>query len=204
MAKNQTPIVKLSRRLGIILGKEKYVRRRPYPPGVHGPKHGARRSRTSSYGEQLLEKQKAKALYGLLEKQFHRYFEAASKSEGNTAESMIQLLEKRLDNTVYRLGFAKTRRQARQLVSHGFIMVNGKRVDIASFSVRIGDEIAIKELKKEKGIVKNIAELNKDSQIPKWLACDLAELKGKVTSNPESDDVEKLFDPRLIVEFYSR
>lgn len=203
MAKNQTPIVKLSRRLGIVLGKEKYVRRRPYPPGVHGPKQGNHR-RISGYGEQLLEKQKAKAVYGLLEKQFRRVFEKASQHKGNTAEFMLQFLEQRLDNVVYRLGFAKTRKQARQLVGHGFILVNDALVDIPSYSVSVGEVISVKENKKTKGIVKAMGEINKESQVPKWLNADVAALKGKVTGEPQMDDVEKVFDPRLIVEFYSR
>lgn len=204
MAKKSTPIVKLSRRLGITLGKEKYVRRRPYPPGVHGPKQGARKPRLSSYGEQLKEKQKARAVYGILEKQFRNYFVKASRSKGNTAEFLLQLLEQRLDNVVYRLGFAKTRRQARQLVGHGFILVNDQRVDIPSFHVRVNDVIHIKDSKKEKGIVKAIAETSKEHQIPKWLLSEPAILSGKVTGEPQTDDVEKLFDSRLIVEFYSR
>ena len=204
MAKNQTPIVKLSRRLGIVLGKEKYVKRRPYPPGIHGPKQAMRKPRLSGYGEQLLEKQKAKAVYGLLEKQFSRVFEKASQSKGNTAEIMVQLLEQRLDNVVYRLGLAKTRKQARQLVGHGFVMVNDKLVDIPSYTVRIGEEISVKESKKGKGIVKTMAEFHKENQVPKWLVCDVTALKGKVTGEPQMDDVEKVFDPRLIVEYYSR
>ena len=163
-----------------------------------------RKPRLSSYGQQLLEKQKAKAVYGLLEKQFRRYFEKASTSKSNTAEFMIQLLEKRLDNVVYRLGLAKTRKQARQLVGHGFVQVNGALVDIPSYEVRVGSEISVKESKKQKGIVKTMAEFHKQVQVPKWLDCDVASLKGKVTGEPQLDDVEKVFDPRLIVEFYSR
>jgi len=204
MAKNQIPIVKLSRRLGIALGKEKYVRRRPYAPGVHGPKQGKQKSRLSSYGEQLLEKQKAKAIYGLLEKQFCKYFEKASQSKGNTSEAMIQLLEKRLDNVVYRLGLAKTRRQARQLVSHGFVMVNDALVDIPSYSVRVGEKISVKENKKQKGVVKQMAEIHRENQVPKWLVCEVAKLEGKVTGEPQAEDVEMAFNPRLIVEYYSR
>lgn len=203
MAKNQTPIVKLSRRLGIVLGKEKYVRRRQYPPGVHGPKQGNHR-RISGYGEQLLEKQKAKAIYGLLEKQFRKCFEKASQHKGNTSEFMIQLLEQRLDNVIYRLGFAKTRKQARQIVGHGFVLVNNHLVDIPSYQISVGDVITLKENKKEKGIVKQMADFKKESQVPKWLNADVTTLSGKVTGEPTMDDVEKVFDPRLIVEFYSR
>lgn len=203
MAKNQIPTVKLSRRLGIVLGKEKYVRRRQYPPGVHGPKQGSHR-RLSGYGEQLLEKQKAKAVYGLLEKQFRKCFEQAAAHKGNTSEMMISLLERRLDNVVYRLGLAKTRKQARQLVGHGFVLVNDKLVDIPSYRVSVGEVISVKENKKSKGIVKSMPELSKEAQVPKWLTMDMASLKGKVTGEPQMDDVEKVFDPRLIVEFYSR
>lgn len=203
MAKNQTPIVKLSRRLGITLGKEKYVRRRQYPPGVHGPKQGSHR-RLSGYAEQLLEKQKAKAVYGLLEKQFRRCFDKASQHKGNTAEFMIQLLEQRLDNTIYRMGFAKTRKQARQLVGHGFVLVNNTLVDIPSYQVSVGDVLSIKENKKTKSNVKSISELQKTTTIPKWLDVDMKLLTGRVTAEPTMDDVEKVFDPRLIVEFYSR
>ncbi len=204
MAKNQTPILKLSRRLGISLGKDKYAKRRPYPPGIHGPKNAKRRKRLSSYGEQLLEKQKAKAVYGLLEKQFSNYFKKATRSEGNTGEIMVQLLELRLDNAVYRMGLAKTRRQARQIVGHGFVLVNGKKVNIPSFSVSVGDEISIKETKKETGIVKEMTETHKSSQLPQWITCDISTLTGKVTSLPEGKDLDRVFDPTLIVEFYSR
>src|SRR3989339_23583 len=152
MAKQRTPIVKLSRRLGIVLGKEKYVRRRAYPPGVHGPKQAGGRVRLSPFGIQLKEKQKAKAIYGILERQFSNYFAKASRKGGNTAENLVQLLELRLDNVIYRLGWARTRRQSRQMVGHGFVQVNGSCVDIPSFSVSIGDVIAIKPSKIEKEI----------------------------------------------------
>lgn len=204
MAKDSTPIVKRSRRLGITLGKDKYVRRRSYPPGIHGPKQGQQRSRISSFGQQLIEKQKAKAIYGILERQFHRYFEEASQHKGNTGELMLQMLELRLDNVIFRLGFAKTRRQARQMVSHGFILVNGSRVNIPSYRVRIGDSITIKESKMAKGIVKFIPDAMKASPLSKWLSRDDQTLTGKITSLPQSEDIDQQFDPTLIVEFYSR
>lgn len=204
MAKQRTPIVKLSRRLGITLGKEKYVRRRAYPPGVHGPKQARRRPRLSSYGEQLKEKQKAKAIYGVMERQFSNYFKKAARKEGNTASILVQLLERRLDNVVYRLGWARTRRQARQMVNHGFIMVNGGRVDIPSFSVSVGDEISIKPSKVEKGIIKLIPEAMNLGTLPGWISRDEKATTGKVTSIPEGDDLNQGFDPTLIVEFYSR
>ncbi|MBI4435422.1 30S ribosomal protein S4 [Candidatus Uhrbacteria bacterium] len=204
MATQRTPIVKRSRRLGITLGKEKYVRRRAYPPGVHGPKQAMSRSRLSSYGEQLKEKQKAKAIYGILERQFSNYFAKASRTGGNTAEYLVRYLELRLDNVVYRLGWAKTRRQARQMVGHGFILVNDKRVDIPSFSVSIGDVISIKPSKVEKGIVKSIPEAMNHSTLPAWISRDEKAMTGKVTALPEGEDLKQDFDPTLIVEFYSR
>ncbi len=204
MARNTSPIVKRSRRLGIVLGKEKFARRRTYPPGVHGPKQSVGRIRMSAYGEQLREKQKAKALYGILEKQFSRYFEKASKTKGNTAEMLVKTLEMRLDNVVYRLGWAKTRRQARQIVSHGFVTVNSKKVDVPSYETTIGEEVSIKESKLEKGIVKGIPEAIKAGSLPKWIARDDKTLKGRVIDLPQGDDLEQGFDPTLIVEFYSR
>ena len=202
MGRNNTPIAKRSRRLGIILGKEKVVRRRSYPPGVHGPKNAAGHVKLSSYGEQLREKQKAKAIYGVLERQFRRCFQKASKTKGNTAEMLVKLLEIRLDNVVYRLGWAKTRRQARQMVGHGFISVNGKKVDVPSFEVRIGDSIAIREIKLQKNLIKNMQEWLRQNPLPQWVARDEKELKGKIVSLPEGGDLEQGFDPTLIVEFY--
>lgn len=204
MARDFTSIVKRSRRLGVILGKEKAARRRNYPPGIHGPKQARSRARLSSYGEQLQEKQKAKALYGILERQFRKTFERASRKKGNTAEAFVQFLEIRLDNVVFRLGFAKTRRQARQIVSHGFITVNGKSVNIPSYAVSVGDEIKIKENKKEKGIVKQIPEAMTASKLPSWLTRDEKTFAGKVTGIPQGEDLDQIFDPTLIVEFYSR
>ncbi|MFA4845988.1 MAG: 30S ribosomal protein S4 [Patescibacteria group bacterium] len=204
MARNTDPIVKRSRRLGLVLGKEKFARRRAYPPGVHGPKQSKMRPRISAYGEQLREKQKAKALYGVLERQFQNYFKKASQTKGNTAETLVRLLEMRLDNVVYRLGWGKTRRQARQMVNHGFILVNGESVDIPSFSVGIGDAIGIKESKLEKPLVKMISETMKSSTTPRWVARDEKVLGGKVTAIPEGEDLDQGFASTLIVEFYSR
>ncbi|PJE76490.1 30S ribosomal protein S4 [Candidatus Uhrbacteria bacterium CG10_big_fil_rev_8_21_14_0_10_48_16] len=204
MATKRTPIVKLSRRLGITLGKEKYVKRRPYPPGVHGPKQARRRPRLSSFGEQLKEKQKAKAIYGVMEKQFAGYFEKATRREGNTAENLVQLLETRLDNVIYRLGWARTRRQSRQMVSHGFIQVNGARVDIPSFIVSVGDVITVKASKVEKGIIKVIPEAMNLGTLPSWISRDEKTMTGKITAIPEGEDLKQGFDPTFIVEFYSR
>jgi small subunit ribosomal protein S4 len=150
-----------------------------------------RKPRLSSYGEQLREKQKAKRLYNVMERQFRKYFEEAKLQKGNTADTLVQLLELRLDNVVNRLGFAKTRRQARQMISHGF-------------RVRVGDVIGIKDTKREKSLTNQIPELLTNHESPMWLTVDTAAMSGKVTSLPEGEDLRSVFDPTLIVEFYSR
>jgi small subunit ribosomal protein S4 len=197
---------KICRREGVSLcGRDNCaLKKRAYPPGAHGPKQARRRPRLSSYGIQLREKQKAKRLYNIVEKQFRRYFDEAARKKGDTSEVLVQLLESRLDNVVYRLGFAKTRRQARQIVSHGLVVVNEKRVDIPSFRVSVGDIIGIKESKKEKGVIKENSEGLAKVETPKWLSLDAAVMSGKVTSVPEGEDLRQVFDPTLIVEFYSR
>ncbi len=201
---SRTPIVKLSRRLGITLGKEKYVSRRPYAPGVHGPAQSKRKPRQSGYALQLQEKQRAKAVYGIRERQFRKYFEQAKKKPGNTATYLVELLERRLDNVAYRLGIASTRRQARQIVTHGFLSVNGVPVNVPSYQVRPGDVVAVRDTKKKKGLVPQMTAEAQKRERPKWLALDVKELSGKVTSVPEGDDLRQMFDPTLIVEFYSR
>jgi small subunit ribosomal protein S4 len=206
MGKTLKTTCKMCRREGVSLcGKEKCaLKRRANPPGVHGPAQGLRKPRLSSYGIQLREKQKAKRLYNVMERQFRRYFEAASQKKGNTADFLVQILERRLDNVVYRLGFAKTRRQARQMVGHGFIAVNGKCVDIPSYTVRVGEVIGIMEPKKTKGLVNGLQERLQKADAPRWLSLDAAAATGKVTSVPEGEDLKSVFDPTLIVEFYSR
>jgi len=197
---------KLCRREGVSLcGREKCAqKRRPFAPGQHGHAQEGRKPRLSSYGTQLREKQKAKRLYNVMERQFRKYFEAATGKTGNTATYLVELLERRLDNVVYRLGLGTTRRQARQLVSHGFFTVNGKNVDIPSYSIRVGDVIAVKDTKKKKGIFANAAERLAKYESPKWLSLNAASLSGKVATLPEGEDLRQVFDPTLIVEFYSR
>lgn len=194
----------MCRREGVSLcGREKCAfRRRPFPPGQHGPLQKS--AKLSGYGLQLREKQKAKRLYCVMERQFRRYFEEARRKAGNTSENLSRLLELRLDNAVYRLGFAKTRRQARQMVSHGFFTVNGKNVNIPSYTVRLGEEIAVKQTKLQKKLMEGLAEQMSKTQVPKWLHNSPQELKGKVVSLPESEDLQSAFDPTLIVELYSR
>lgn len=198
---------KMSRREGVALSGSnkvlKIMQKRAYMPGAHGsPK--ARPPRLSVYGTQLREKQKAKRIYGILEKQFRTYFDKATRMQGNTAENLPRMLETRLDNVVYRLGLAKTRPQARQLVSHALFTVNGKKVNIPSYTVRVNDVIAIRGNKLEKGVFSDLDDRLKHHTVPGWLHMDLGTKAGKVVSLPQGDDLKEVYDPKLIVEFYSR
>lgn len=194
---------KMCRREGVSLcGREKCaVKRRPFPPGVHGP---TSRTRPTSYGIQLREKQKAKRLYGINEKQFRRYFDESSKKKGDTGEFLVRILEMRLDNIVYRLGFAKTRAQARQFVNHGHVEVNGKKVDIPSFAVRIGQTVGLREGSKKSPVFAAVQQALEKQRPPSWLRIDSAALSGTVLSQPANEDLQQVFDPKMIVEFYSR
>jgi small subunit ribosomal protein S4 len=207
MGKTLNGIGKMSRREGVALSSSesvlKLLQKRPYAPGVHGSLKG-RAPRLSVFGTQLREKQKAKRIYGIMEKQFRNYFEKASNMEGNTAQNLPRLLETRLDNTVYRLGFAKTRPQARQMVSHALFTVNGVKVNIPSYHVRVDDVIAIRGNKVGKGIFADLADRLKNYVVPGWLHLDLGTTTGKVVSLPEGEDLKEVYDPTLIVEFYSR
>jgi len=197
---------KLSRREGIPLSPSisiaKVMSRRPYGPGMHGPKQ--RRGRVSIYGLQLREKQKAKLLYGLREKQFRNYYEKAIIQQGDTGDLLIQSLELRLDNVVHRLGFAKTRQQSRQLVTHKFFTVNGITVNVPSYVVRPSDVIAVKETKKNKPIMPELLKNAEEANIPGWLQTDAKAGSGTVLSEPVGDDLKQPFDTKLIIEFYSR
>jgi small subunit ribosomal protein S4 len=193
------------RREGLNLdGREKMARileKRPYGPGVHGP---TSRNRQTDYGKQLREKQRAKLVFGVAEKQFRNYFEKATKIKGDTAESLVRLLESRLDNAVFRAGFAKTRAAARQLVSHAHVDVNGKKVTVASYQVKPGEVITIRNTKREKKLWKGFAEQAAKTEPPSWLAVDLKDLSAKVTSLPAGEELKQVFEPQLIIEFYSR
>jgi len=175
--------------------------RRNYAPGVHGQKMTRR---MTGYGVQLREKQKAKRLYGVLETQFRNYFQKAKKTKGDTSENLVKNLETRLDNVIYRLGYARSRSMARQMVSHGMFTVNDKKVNIPSFSVRPNDIIKIKENKASKKVFENLKDKLKKHETPSWLSIDASKLEGKVLSTPEGDELKQIFDPKLIVEFYSR
>lgn len=193
----------MCRREGASLcGREKCAfKRRGTVPGVHGAK---KTRRPSIFGSQLREKQKAKRLYNILERQFRGYFEKAVKKQGDTGKLIIQMLETRFDNTIYRLGFAKTRRQARQFVSHSMFDINGKKVNIPSYQVKVGDTITLREVKKNKKAFENISEQLQKTETPSWLLIDPASVTGKVLSLPEGENLKTIFDPKLIVEFYSR
>jgi len=208
MARYRGPVEKIERRFGVSLnlkgerrlaGKSA-LEKRPYGPG----QHGQRRKKVSEYGLQLNEKQKAKFMYGLSEKQFRRLFQEANRREGNTGENLISLLETRLDNVVYRMGFATTRRFARQLVTHGHILVDGKRVNIPSYRVKAGQKIEIREKSKNNVQIKRAIELTNQTGIVEWVDVDKDKLFGIFTRIPERSEVEIPVEERLIVELYSK
>ena len=176
------------------------VTRRNYAPGQHGQK----KTKLSEYGIQLREKQKTKAFYGVGEKQFRKYFEMAENKKGITGTNLLQILESRLDNVVYRLGFGTSRAQARQLVTHGNIQVNGKKVDIASYLVKPGDEVAIREIRKDHPVVKANIEAGAVRPIPEWLKLEAEKLSGKVIRLANREEIDLPVEEHLIVELYSK
>ena len=176
------------------------ITRRNYAPGQNGQK----KSKISEYGTQLREKQKTKAFYGVGEKQFRRYFDMASTSKGKTDEVLLQILESRLDNVVYRLGFASSRAQARMLVTHGAFEVNGHKVDIPSYLVKAGDVIAVREIRKDNGAIKIAVEENGSRPVPAWLEKDQEKLSGKVVTLATREDIDLPVEEHLIVELYSK
>ncbi|WP_456432471.1 30S ribosomal protein S4 [Nitratifractor sp.] len=208
MARYRGPREKLERRLGVDLGLKgerrlagkSALEKRPYPPG----QHGQRRTKISEYGLQLREKQKAKFMYGVSEKQFRSIFKEANRREGNTGELLIQLLEQRLDNVVYRMGFATTRAFARQLVNHGHILVDGKRVDIPSYRVKPGQKIEVREKSKNNPQILRSIELTNQTGLVEWVDVDKEKLFGIFTRIPERDEISIPVEERLIVELYSK
>ncbi len=176
------------------------ISRRNYAPGQHGQK----KAKLSEYGTQLREKQKTKSYYGVGEKQFRKYFEMASNQKGVTGENLLQILESRLDNVVYRLGYGSSRAQARQLVNHAIFEVNGRRVDIPSYLVKAGDVIAVRETKKETGAIKINVEENSARPVPEWLEKNSETLSGKVIRLAAREDIDIPIEERLIVELYSK
>jgi small subunit ribosomal protein S4 len=176
------------------------VDRRGYAPG----QHGQGRRKLSEYGIQLREKQKAKRIYGVLERQFRKYYKMAEKMKGVTGENLLQLLERRLDNVVYRLGLASSRAEARQLVRHGHFQVNGRKVNIPSYLVDVGDVITVKEKSRNSKRIKELVERAQDRTVPDWLQIDYEKLEGKVIELPTKEHIDIPIEEHLIVEFYSR
>ena len=198
MAKNMQPIAKRCKALGISPAEMGYAKKTTNRnPG------GQMRKKKSEYGIQLAEKQKVKFVYGVLEKQFHKYYLKASNMKGITGENALKLLELRLDNVIYRLGLAKTRRMARQIIVHGHILVNGKKVDIPSYSVKVGDVITLRQKSTESELFKPLRE-GTSVVTPKWLTFDAPNLTGKVVALPTREDVSLEAEMSMIVEFYSR
>jgi small subunit ribosomal protein S4 len=206
MARYRGPVGKISRRLGIGITEkgQRILSKRAFPPGQHGPT--ARRRQVSDFGLQLLEKQKARYMYGVLERQFRRIFQKALRYPGQTGAALFSLLERRLDNVVYRLGLATTRTQARQLVNHGHITVNGRKTNIPSYTVRVGEKITVRPESRRLTYFKNLVdsgELNRKN-VPDWLRLTAADLSGEILALPRREDAEQGINEQLIVEYYSR
>lgn len=204
MSRNLAPKGKIVRRLGInIFGNPKFDRlleRRPNPPG----ETKRRRPRLSEYGRQLVEKQKIRFSYGLTEKQFRIVFRNAKKMKGVTGDNMLFLLERRLDNIVYRLGMAATRTQARQIVNHGHIRINNRKVNIPSYIVKTNDVITVKEKDSSRKLLQELIAGNIDREIPEWLSLSKVDMTGKINRLPEKTDIPTVGDEQLVVEFYSK
>jgi small subunit ribosomal protein S4 len=201
MARYTGPITKKSRRLGVdLIGGDAAFEKRPYPPG----QHGRARIKESEYRNQLQEKQKARYTYGILEKQFHKYYVEAARRQGKTGDNLLQLLECRLDNVVYRAGFARTRRQARQLVTHGHFLVNGKKVDIPSFQVTQYDIIDVREKSLEMTPFIVARETHGDRVVPAWLEALPTRMRILVHQQPVREQIDLPIQEQLIVEYYSK
>jgi small subunit ribosomal protein S4 len=202
MARYTGPRVRISRRFGIpIFGPTKYLERRNYGPGVHGPK--SRRKHTD-YGLGLIEKQKLRYYYGLMEKQFRGVYEKALRRRGVTGEQMLQILETRLDNVVFHLGFANTRAAARQMVSHGHIMVNGRKVGIPSFALKVNNVVEVKNNNVSRQLATKGLEVATSRAVPDWLSLSKEEFKGTVMRIPTRDEIQPIANEQAVVEFYSR
>ncbi len=202
MSRYTGPRVRVSRRLGVpIYGSSKYLERRNYPPGLHGPR--ARRKLTD-FAVGLMEKQKLRYYYGLMERPFRHVYERALKKRGVTGETMLQILETRLDNVVYHLGFALTRPAARQMITHGHIKVNGKKVNIPSYALKVNDVIDVKDSKVSRQLAMKGLELSTNRIVPAWLAVDKDKQRGVVLKVPTIDEIQPIANVQAVVEFYSR
>lgn len=202
MARYRGPVGKVSRRLGFGITEkgERIVNKRPFAPGMHGP--NATNKKMSDYALRLAEKQKARYIYGLLEKQFRRTFETAKRESGETGANLFILLERRLDNVVYRLGWAQSRAQARQIVSHGHVMVNGRKTNIPSFTVKLGDQISIRTESRRRPYFSGLTAVPKTQGSLAWLTA--GEMSGEVIAMPRREDAEPEINEQFIVEYYSR
>jgi small subunit ribosomal protein S4 len=202
MARYTGPRVRISRRFGVpIFGPTKYLERRNYGPGVHGPK--SRRKHTD-YGLGLIEKQKLRYYYGLLERQFRGVYEKALRRRGVTGEQMLQILETRLDNVVFHLGLASTRAAARQMVSHGHIQVNGRKVNVPSYSLKVNDTITVKNNNVSRQLATKNLEISTSRAVPDWMSLNKEEFKGVVMRIPTRDEINPIANEQAVVEFYSR
>jgi small subunit ribosomal protein S4 len=203
MARYTGPKSRISRRYGVALfGPSKSLERKNYPPGMHGPK-GSRREQ-SDYATALAEKQKLRYQYGLMERQFRRYFETALRKRGVTGETLLQMLETRLDNIVYRMGFANSRGSARQLVAHGHVTVNNHKVNIPSYNLKAGDIVVIKDKPGSRRLVTRNLELTQIQPVPDWLVVDKDQFQGKVMRIPSREEIAPIVNEQLVVELYSR
>jgi small subunit ribosomal protein S4 len=212
MAKYRGPVCKLCRREGekLFLKGERCFSpkcafdRRGYPPGQHGKSAQFRRRRESDYNRQLRAKQKARRIYGMMERQFRRYYEVSLSRRGLTGLNLLQIMESRLDNVVFRLGFADSRSQARVLVTHGHFSVNGRRTDVPSMLVSEGDTVSVREGSRKRTYFKDLAAVAEDKNVPAWLSRDLNTLSGTVLRLPERGEIDSNLNEQLIVEYYSR
>ncbi len=212
MARYTGPVCKLCRREGeklFLKGERCFspkcaIERRAYPPGQHGRMAQWRRSRTSDFGDQLRAKQKARRVYGVLERQFRRYFKQALKARGLTGLTLLQILESRLDNVVYRLGYASSRAQSRQLVNHGHFLVNGRRTNVPSMQIKPGDVIEVREGSQNKTLIKDLFAMAEERSVPDWVTRDIKNMSGEINRLPERSEIDANLNEQRIVEYYSR
>jgi len=203
MARHRGPTEKISRRFGVpLFGPSKALERRAYGPGQHGARNV--RKKRSDFSVALGEKQKLRLQYGIMERQFRGYYEEASRRKGVTGHIMLQLLETRLDNVCFRMGFGNTRRAARQFVGHGHVTVNGRRVNIASYQCKAGDVIKVRDNQHSTGLAMRLLDLTQATPVPDWVNVDREHLNGFVVRLPERDEVDPMVNEQLVVELYSR
>jgi small subunit ribosomal protein S4 len=202
MARYTGPRVRISRRFNTpIFGPSKYLERRSYPPGMHGPKS---RRKLTEYGAGLVEKQKLRYYYGLLERQFRGVYERALRKRGVTGETMLQILEARLDNVVFHLGFANTRAGARQMVAHGHVQVNGRKVSIPSYALKVNDVVEVRDSSVSRQMANRSLEMSTSRAVPDWLSLNKDAYRGQVMRVPTRDEIQPIANEQAVVEFYSR